>query len=423
MTTNEQADQLELAAKILRTGHPWGYRILNGALSSYSSPIGVITDGNFLIPLLATPPDGRPLHNPDNLTAEQVGVGYRLTLGGDDYSKAQVWHCGKWQERVLPAGSPRHEGSTYRLPMPVPWPELPIATLAKDQVELATDQHAAVDAVLKGTIHDPYAALKAAHKEGRVIEVSCGGQWVACFEPSWFGNPDQYRIKPEPEPFQLPQPPPGIEWHDSGWTAEMLPRGVRPLHIGEQICKDDEYFARNEGPWRKAQDGPAGDKSGNYIEDNDVKYRTTRPLTFTHGGEEWTWHKAGDPMPCDGESHIHIICHEGRTTDRNGELYSPRLGRWNMWNRTLGWRYAEPATRVVDLGPEDVPPGSFIRSKTTPQAWESIGYLGALGIFDYERKFLNWRKLAESYEINRSIPLTGRWNPNAWEPCHKQIPA
>lgn len=126
MTPYQTAYQLELAAKIIRTGHPWGYRILNGGRNSYSTPLEVVVDGNLLIPLLATPPDNRPLHNPDNLTAEQVGIGYRLVCFDDKTTedKLEKWTSSKWVvTHTIGQLSFRHCASTYRLPLSVPWPK------------------------------------------------------------------------------------------------------------------------------------------------------------------------------------------------------------------------------------------------------------------------------------------------------------
>jgi len=361
MTTNEQADQLELAAKILRTGHPFEAAPKPNGL--WAKPIPHERDimkwplDKWEIRIvLATPPDGRPLHNPDNLTAEQVGVGKRLTVKGDHFSyEAEVWNSARNEWRKTSADF-FDSAYTYRLPLSVPWPEP---------------------------------------------------------EP-----------EPEPESFQLPPPPPGVQWHrKDGWKAEFLPKGYRPL------CADEATQSLIDEYRRDLEvdnfDGQLG--SNKRPQGSTGFWRTTRPLTFSHLGKTWTWHKPGDPMPCDGDSHIHIICHEGRTTDRNGELYSPRLGLWNMWNRTLGWRYAEPSMKTVDLGPEDVPPGSALRLNTwdvgiyvTPSVWRT-GVSFAVRQRVEDRTYEQIKN--EGWQINRSIPLTGKWNPDAWEPCSKQIPA
>ena len=68
---------------------------------------------------------------------------------------------------------------------------------------------------------DPYAELKKAHAEGKVIECITGTdrRWMAMQgEPRWFLPVEDYRIKPEAPPFQLPPPPPGMRWLEvNGW--------------------------------------------------------------------------------------------------------------------------------------------------------------------------------------------------------------
>jgi hypothetical protein len=39
---------------------------------------------------------------------------------------------------------------------------------------------------------------------------------------------------------------------------------------------------------------------------------------------------------------------------------------------------------------------------------------------DTSHEWIGWRCL-DDREINRSIPLTGKWDANAWEPCHKTL--
>ena len=68
------------------------------------------------------------------------------------------------------------------------------------------------DAVLRNqTITtDPYAELKKAHAEGKVIEHrNMGDTWTTCALPSWMFPPDFYRIKPKPETFEA---------HGKTWT-------------------------------------------------------------------------------------------------------------------------------------------------------------------------------------------------------------
>ena len=235
-------------------------------------------------------------------------------------------------------------------------------------------------------------------------------------------NPKE-QPEPEPEPaFQLPPPPPGIEWHrKDGWKAGDLPQGYRPHTIGEVDQEGDEV--RKSAGWIRCEClTPIGSRR------IDCHRRTTRPLTFSHLGKTWTWHKAGDPCPCDGERKIHAILAAAGI----GESAASTASRWRWTQRDsgdiLGWRYAEPATKTVNLGPEDVPPGSVFRMNhfdagvwILPCATSSNGISYATP--DRECEELMWSELNGDFQINRSIPLTGRWHPDAWEPCSKEVPA
>jgi hypothetical protein len=181
MNTEQTAQQFELAAQLIRTGHPWKSYPQAPDTDIYSA----LRDGFEIRPVLATPPDNRPIHNPDNLTAEQVGVGYRLLCAEDGVpsGKVDTWMFGGWCSAYAVDKQHLHEcDKTYRLPLSVPWPE------AKP---------------------DPYAELKKAHAEGKVIQfVDDGDIWRDIDKPNWKLPVRDYRIKPTP-PFQLPPPPLG----------------------------------------------------------------------------------------------------------------------------------------------------------------------------------------------------------------------
>lgn len=89
-------------------------------------------------------------------------------------------------------------------------------------------------------------------------------------------------------------------------------------------------------------------------------------------------------------------------------------------------RYANEK-KTVPLGIGDVTPGSVFREERS-EAWFSPTRVTFDGIhyvnIGQGIQFTYFTSLHQArYEINRSIPLTGKWNPDAWEPCHKQIPA
>jgi len=188
---------------------------------------------------------------------------------------------------------------------------------------------------------DPYAELKKAHAEGKVIQFrfcelepfrECGG-------PSWKYPVECYRIKPDENPW--------TEWHG----------GPCPL-------KDEE------------------------VEEFEFK--------------------------------IH--------TGTSGVLKRPSVWRWSLNGnkgdiiayRVLKWREKKPK---VPLGPEDVLPFSAIRRKPEQDHdqqwhWRCVSYVHGIGVQCGNRGY-KWEELQRNYQINRSIPLTGKWDANAWEPCEK----
>lgn len=411
MTKEQTAQQLELAAQILRTGHPWEYRVTKVDGEEWHD--GKISDVSYYAHYskirlaLAIPPDNRPLHNPDNLTAEQVGVGYRLALPGEKLdANYDYWlFAGGWKKgHGTGIASELNPGAAMRLPLSVPWPEPA----------------------------DPYAELKAAHAAGKVIQYNCGderaAEWEDIEDPEFSGKVSEYRIKPEEPAFQLPPPPPSMRWHrEDGWKSDDLPSGYRPLVAGEIRLVGDSLFPTDgddtwRDKWQTVEDhwmhpqNPAG--QGSY------KSRTTRSLVFNHAGKTWTYHRPGDPMPCDGERVLQILLSNG---EANRDFARAKFWDWKSEDEEsdveiIGWRYAEPQTKTVPLGPEDVPPGSVFRSKDQPttafwtvsQVWEDGFYLRG--------DSMPWDTARERMQINRSLSK-GQWNPDAWEPCSKTIPA
>lgn len=181
----KQAQQLELAAQLLRTGHPW--ECFNQRSDSWGTPMDgdsvstCLAHSREIRPVLVTPDDGRKLNNPDNLTAEQVGVGYKLTLeeqmDGKCHSEGEWWNGQSWVKPVNDTGWFWPKNDTIRIPLSTPWPEAKPAW----------------------TMPEPPA----------------GKQWH--------------------KPGALPQQ----DWED-GW---------RPLLLGEEIMEGDEVWSWGKGPW------------------------------------------------------------------------------------------------------------------------------------------------------------------------------
>ena len=88
--------------------------------------------------------------------------------------------------------------------------------------------------------------------------------------------------------------------------------------------------------------------------------------------------------------------------------------------RVLKWREKKPK---VPLGREDVPPFSVIRRNPEQDHgqqwhWRCVSYVHGAGVQCGNRGY-EWEELQRDYQINRSIPLTGKWDATKWEPCEK----
>lgn len=220
-----------------------------------------------------------------------------------------------------------------RLPLSVPWPEPA----------------------------DPFAELKAAHAAGRAIQILNPQNRYVDADPKWTSPVEYYRIKPEAPPFQLPPPPPGMQWHRTdGWKESDLPQGYRPLVQGEKI-------AVNTDEWKQVIGNPVWIKRTHTYRDEEntgvqpkqhAQHRTTRPLTFEHAGKTWTWHRPGDPMPCLPDTLVELVFADLMQATGSSVGYAQW---WLLGPRAIiGWRYAEPQTKTVPLGPEDVRCGDEI---------------------------------------------------------------
>jgi hypothetical protein len=85
--------------------------------------------------------------------------------------------------------------------------------------------------------------------------------------------------------------------------------------------------------------------------------------------------------------------------------------------------YREPKPKVP-LGPEDVPPGSAVSTGKIEGAWAFIIAADQNEVVIQSRIWdkpicVSYEELRETRKINRSIPITGKWNPEAWEACEK----
>jgi len=302
MNTNDQAKQLRLAADIIKTGHPWEhYPYDEGWLSGEGKcPIQRIANNNRIRLALAEPPYPAKLHNPDNPTAEQVGAGYRLALDGEETIDKMEVYRRSWDR----------------------WEPIPKG--------------------FTGTLISKH------HGRDVSIRLQLSTPWPKVEEPDPCA--ELKGIKPEPA-FTLPTPPPGMQWHRlDGWKEGDLPRGWRPHVSNEHDFENDESRDINSR-WVKLKDCKFG------TSEIDSHRRTTRPLVFTHAGKAWTWHRAGDPMPCMPGNLVELVFADIMQATGSSDGYA----QWGLLGprAIIGWRYAS-TTREVELGPEDVRCGDEI---------------------------------------------------------------
>jgi hypothetical protein len=178
-------------------------------------------------------PHGRPLHNPDGLTAEQVGRGFRLflreELDGRHTGKCELWlpYSCKWAR-----GSGRYPGKIYRVPASTPWPDPP----AVDRwAELRAKKEACPEMMIEGRcflngIWSPWTTLtdinwsdsslefreqvwwreRKAFAEGKKIEcrVRSNSTWKLTPDPRWYDY-CEYRVAPCVVPLGPEDVPPG----------------------------------------------------------------------------------------------------------------------------------------------------------------------------------------------------------------------
>jgi hypothetical protein len=151
---------------------------------------------------------------------------------------------------------------------------------------------------------------------------------------------------------------------------------------------------------------------------------TGHPFEF-YDGKEWTWHRPGDPMPCDGHATVEVLYADGGQ-DSSGK--AAHIFDWGMFFQTscriIGWRYAE-TTKQVPLGPEDLLPGSWLKFANGPSALFAITEVryASVVVGADQAACKSYGELYDGFQINRSIPLTGKWDANAWEPCSKEVQA
>lgn len=203
------ADKFTLAAKIETEGREWESRAQT--LSGFTQwEKGRILAAEIYhdceIRLVEAPleqdPHGRPLHNPDGLTGEQVGKGYRLLLteevDGRFAGESHWWTGSTWLYPYVGEIKGNQTRSTYRVPIATcPWPEPPAPAWTPkykvgDLVSLCDSGQTDIIRVVG---------------DGVYFMQSCHGKWL------------EKELTLAPDKWTLPPPPVGMQ---SDPLAEIL---------------------------------------------------------------------------------------------------------------------------------------------------------------------------------------------------------
>jgi hypothetical protein len=235
--------------------------------------------------------------------------------------------------------------------------------------------------------------------DGKAWESADSCYFSPVWEEYWSDDPISaiekgYKIRLKP--WSLPPPPDGMKWHRDDWTEEMLPEGYRPLLEGERIQSGDEGIASGVG--FSLIRTCVGNLPG-------FQARTKRPL----------------PQP-DPYAELKAAHAAGKVIQFNpGDSLGWRDQQCDFTAEPHCYRI-KPEQQKVPLEPSDVLPFCVFRFKgfndlLTPFCVKDE----RVYFFSDTSHCWGYEWLMRNAEINRSIPLTGKWNPEAWEPCYKLI--
>jgi len=266
---------------------------------------------------------------------------------------------------------------------------------------------------------DEYIKTLTGIRDGKPWEVRLPcGEWVAADPERDPMHISQHEVRLKPwtlgrsvNGFTLSD---GQEWHRQDFTEDMLPEGWRPLLDGEHTAIEDNYFMSGEWAIRLCKgDVPMDIKH--------LHHRTRRPLPVAD--------PLADPLADRKAAHA-----AGQTIQRRVQLSSETIDiQWSKWadvatpswtiSSDVEWRI-KPAPVMVPLGPEDVPPGSVIRLTDSNERVEWMPTFpvdtGVEMPSEGKWSYLSFIDMRDNWQINRSIPLAGRWDKDAWQPCEKE---
>ncbi len=150
-----------------------------------------------------------------------------------------------------------------------------------------------------------------------------------------------------------------------------------------------------------------------------------------NGKHEYRLVPVEEPNPHPNRAEVEAGIAAGRTWQcrlkgDKGKWSGPFARRYIGWSHLNDYRLT-PEHEYVPLGPEDVPPSTVLRGagEVDFKGWCMITSCSETGIrlwshCDSDGREITWKSVKDDdCQINRSLPLTGKWDANAWEPCSK----
>jgi len=154
------------------------------------------------------------------------------------------------------------------------------------------------------------------------------------------------------------------------------------------------------------------------------------PVYFANGGLRL---KPQPPQP-DPYAELKAAHAAGKTIqyhslydDTWGDIYNHKDSKEDAtwWFADVSRYRIKPEPRKVPLGPGDVMLGCAIRHINQHLPERSVASVDAncvaVSNAHATPSAYDFNHLQKYFQINRSIPLTGKWDKDAWEPCYKLI--
>jgi len=248
-------------------------------------------------------------------------------------------------------------------------------------------------------------------------------EWLEGVEPPLYYINKEYPLRLVDVPF--PKAPEGKKWHAPEYiNQEMLNQGYRPLFIGEYKDEFTQYLSYTPSGWMDHVKGPNESRD---VTGKELPLRTTAPLRILKQEVKTPWipkFKEGEAVIAYGyaayinkivDDRLYIVQYEC-----NGNKSScPEDSIKSRENKGLPAEKKDESQEWTLLELSDIPPGSVVRGRVTMGhvVFWGTGYI----VFGNQHSITLEHLFHSGFQINRSIPETGKWNPNAWESCCKKV--